>query len=438
MNGGRPWGPFLHSLSSYMNFDNHSSRRHFLKATGVTLALPMLESIRPLVADTAEDRPAGPAKRLICTGAYLGYHREAIYPKQTGRDFEMSPTLEPLAKHRDDFTIFSGFDHRPAKADGHDTWQTFLTGKDRNSISLDQLAASRIGTTTRYRSLQLSAGKAKFPMNRDEKGRPMPMISRPSVLYRKLFAVPDDQERMDYILKSGRSALDAALDDARQLRRNVSEADRKKLEEYFDSLREVESRIQRRMSPDGPLVPKVDIKPPSYDPLAPSLMIEAEKMMYDLMALALETDSSRVLTLFLGGEGQVFTIDGEALKSGYHMLSHHGNDSRKIAQLVKVDREHMRCLAKFLDQLKTKTDAEGRPLLDTTLVMSGTGIGDANAHVNNDLPTLVAGGGLKHGQHIRAGKDQLLGDIYISLLQQLGTDVDKFSNATRNLNESLL
>ena len=165
-----------------MNFDNHSSRRHFLKATGVTLALPMLEAIRPLVADTAKDRPAGPAKRLKCTGAYLGYHREAIYPKQTGRDFEMSPTLEPLAKHRDDFTIFSGFDHRPAKADGHDTWQTFLTGKDRNSISLDQLAASRVGTTTRYRSLQLSAGKAKFPMNRDEKGRPMPMISRPSVL----------------------------------------------------------------------------------------------------------------------------------------------------------------------------------------------------------------------------------------------------------------
>lgn len=421
-----------------MNPDPQSTRRRFLKATGITLALPMLESLRPLVAATAKAAPAGQAKRLICTGAYLGYHREAIYPKQTGRNFELSPTLEPLANHRGNFSIFSGFDHRPPKADGHDTWQTFLTGENRNSISLDQLAASQIGTTTRYQSLQLSAGKAKFPMNRDAKGRPLPMISRPSVLYRKLFAVPDDQKRLDYILKSGRSALDAALDDAKRLSRTVSEADRKKLEEYFDSLREVERRVQKRMDSTGPLVPKANIKPPSYDPLAPSLMIEAEEMMYDLMALALETDSSRVLTLFLGGEGQVFTIDGEALKSGYHILSHHGNDPRKISQLVKVDREHMRCLAKFLDQLKSKTDAEGRPLLDTTVVLSGTGIGDANAHLNNDLPTVVAGGGFEHGQHIKAGEKQLLGDLYISLLQQLGTDVDKFSTATRNLNEVLM
>ena len=415
----------------------HSSRRRFLKATGVSLALPMMESLRPVVA-SIKPPAESEAKRLICIGAYLGYHREAIYPEHTGFEFKLSPTLEPLAKHRENFSIFSGFDHSPAKADGHDTWQTYLTGKDRNSISLDQLAASRIGTETRYQSLQLSAGKAKFPMNRDAKGRPMPMISRPSVLYRKLFAVPDDQQRMDYILKSGRSALDAALDDAKRLRRTVSEADSKKLEEYFDSLREVERRIQKRMSPDGSIVPKVDVRPPSYDPLAPSLMIEAEEMMYDLMALALETDSSRVLTLFLGGEGQVFNIDGEALKSGYHMLSHHGNDPRKIAQLVKVDREHMRCLAKFLDQLKSKTDTEGRSLLDTTLVLSGTGIGDANAHLNNDLPTVVAGGGFKHGQHIKAGENQLLGDLYISLLQQLGAGVDKFSNATRNLNEVLL
>ena len=120
------------------------------------------------------------------------------------------------------------------------------------------------------------------------------------------------------------------------------------------------------------------------------------------------------------------------------MLSHHGNDPRKIAQLVKVDREHMRCLARFIDQLKTKTDAEGRPLLESTLVLSGTGIGDANAHVNNDLPTVVAGGGFKHGQHIKAGENQLLGDVYISILQQLGVGVDKFSNASRNLNEALL
>lgn len=422
------------------NLESEHSRRRFLKAAGITIALPMLESIRPLVAAGAGAKAssAAKAKRLVCTGAYLGYHREAIYPAETGRDYVASPTLEPLQRHREEFTIFSGLDHRPPKADGHDNWQTFLTGQIKNSISLDQRAAAEIGKTARYQSLQLSAGKAKFPMNRTEKGLPMPMISRPSVLYRKLFAIPEDQERMDYILKSGGSALDAAKDDAKRLSRKVSDSDRKKLDEYFDSLREVELRVQKRLDHSGPGVPQTDLKPPDYDPIAPSLMIEAEAMMYDLMALALETDSSRVMTLFLGGEGQVFTIDGETLKSGYHMLSHHGNDPEKIAQLIKVDHEHMRCLANFLDQLKRKTDADGRPLLDSTVVLSGTGIGDANAHKNNDLPTLVAGGGFKHGQHAKPGNDRLLGDLYITLLQQLGVGVDRFSNATQNLNEVLL
>ena len=414
------------------------SRRRFLKATGVTIALPMLESIRPSIAAGNESSSDTKAKRLVCTGAYLGYHREAIYPKQTGHGYLTPPTLEPLERHRKDFTILSGLDHRPPKADGHGTWQTFLTGQTKDSISLDQLAATRIGNTTRYQSLQLSAGKAKFPMNRDEKGKPMPMISRPSVLYRKLFAIPEDQERLDYILRSGRSALDTAIDEAKRLSRTVSEADRKKLDEYFDSLREVERRVEKRLDPTGSTVPKTDYKPPEYDPIAPSLMIEAETMMYDLMSLALETDSSRVMTLFLGGEGQVFTIDGETLRSGYHMLSHHGNDPEKISELVKVDREHMRCLARFLDKLKQKTDADGRPLLDSTLVLSGTGIGDANAHANHDLPTVVAGGGLKHGQHIRAKKDRLLGDLYITLLQQLRIDADRFSNASHSLNEVLV
>lgn len=412
------------------------SRRRFLKAAGIAFALPMLESFRPLRAFGAEPSVAR-AKRLVCTGAYLGYHREAIYPALTGRGYVTSPILEPLQRHREDFTILSGLDHRPPKADGHDTWQTFLTGQTKNTISLDQLVADEIGKTTRFQSLQLSAGKAKFPMSFTGKGMPLPMISRPTVLYKKLFAVPEDQARMDYVLKSGHSALDQALDEAKRLSRQVSENDRKKLDEYFDSLRDVERRVQKRLEHTHAAARKTDYPAPTYDPIAPNLMIEAETMMYDLMALALETDSTRVMTLFLGGEGQVFTIDGETLKTGYHGLSHHGNDPEKIAELVKVDREHMRCLARFLDQLKRKTDAEGRPLLESTLVLSGTGIGDANAHVNNDLPTLVAGGGLKHGQHIKAGDDRLLGDLYITLLQQLGLKLDHFSNATRNLNELL-
>ncbi|MEM1441796.1 MAG: DUF1552 domain-containing protein [Verrucomicrobiota bacterium] len=177
---------------------------------------------------------------------------------------------------------------------------------------------------------------------------------------------------------------------------------------------------------------------PGYDPVAPTLMLEAEGIMYDLMALALQTDSTRVATMFLAGLGQVFTIGGETLQAGYHALSHHGNDPDKIRELVKVEREHMKCLAKFLEQLKTKTDAEERSLLDSTIVLFGTGMGDASRHSNRDLPTLVAGGGFQHGQHIAGDPDSdkslLLGDLYITIMQRLGIEQDEFSNATRNMN----
>ena len=156
--------------------------------------------------------------------------------------------------------------------------------------------------------------------------------------------------------------------------------------------------------------------------------------MYDLMALALETDSTRVMTMFLAGLGQVFTIDGETLQAGYHALSHHGNDEEKIQDLVRVEVEHMKCLENFISQLKSKTDAEGRPLLDSTIVMMGTGMGNASAHTNNDLPTVVAGGGFRHGSHVavdpKSDGAPLLGDLYITLMQQLGMEVDRFSNAS--------
>lgn len=158
--------------------------------------------------------------------------------------------------------------------------------------------------------------------------------------------------------------------------------------------------------------------------------------MFDLMALALQTDSARVATLFIAGLGQVFTLDGQTLQAGYHALSHHGNDPDLIRDLIRVETEHMRCLDRFLTQLKQKTDHEGQPLLDSTVVMFGTGMGDASRHSNRDLPTLVAGGGFKHGQHIAGDlKDDslLLGDVFISILKQMGIETDRFSNASHGV-----
>lgn len=407
------------------------NRRHFLRAAGVSIALPMLESFaEPAAAD------ADGAKRIVCIGTYLGFYQPGFFPKQSGRDYEVPQLLKPLEEHRNDFTVFSGLDHRAPN--GHGAWNNYLCGQTPNGYSLDQIIADRMGQDSRYPSIQLSAGKASRTMSHTKQGIALPMIHRPSVLYKKLFASPDDRARSEYLLRSGYSSLDVVQEDAKRLQNSVSAADKAKLGEYFDSLREVEKRMTRQINRINDPVPEVGYKLPDYDPVAPTLQLEAEELMYDLMALALETDSTRVMSLFIAGLGQVFTIDGETLQAGYHALSHHGNDPDQIADLLKVETEHMRCFERFIAQLKAKKDAEGRQLLDSTIVMLGSGMGDASRHANSNLPTLVAGGGFDHGQHIaidRSDKDApLLGDLYITMMQKLGLEADQFSNASRNMN----
>lgn len=406
------------------------SRRRFLQAAGVSLSLPALESF----AERAETNAK--AKRLVCIGTFLGFYQPAFFPAQAGRHYALPTLLQPLAKHRDQFTVFSGLDHRAPN--GHGAWSNFLCGHTPETYSLDQMIADQLGQQSRFPSIQLSAGKASRTMSHTRQGVALPMIQRPSVLYGKLFASANDRERNEYLLRSGRSSLDAVLEDAKQLQNSVSHRDKTKLGEYFEALRELEKRMMRQLqSLDSP-VPKTGYTLPDYDPVAPTLQLEAETLMYDLMALALETDSTRVLTLFIGGLGQVFTIDGETLRAGYHALSHHGNDPDAIADLVKVEKEHMRCFERFLTKLSTTTDARGEKLLDSTIVLLGTGMGDASRHANSNLPTLVAGGGFDHGRHIAIDTKQdnapLLGDLYITLMQQLGLETDHFSNANRNLN----
>lgn len=407
------------------------TRRQFLKAAGVSIALPALETFA-----ASAPASAAKAKSIVCIGTYLGFYQKAFFPEQAGKDYEAPTLLKPIEEHRQDFTVFSGLDHQAPN--GHGAWNNFLCGKSPGTYSLDQQIADKIGQESRFPSLELSAGKASRTMSHTRQGVALPMIQRPSVLYKKLFASPEDRERNEYLLRSGHSALDVVLEDAKRLQNNVSSADKAKLGEYFESLRTVEKRMTRQIQGINDPVPGTDYKLPNYDPVAPTLQLEAENLMYDLMALAIQTESSKVLSLFIGGLGQVFTINGETLKAGYHALSHHGNDPDAIADLIKVETEHMRCFNGFLKHLKTKTDAEGNPLLDSTIVLLGSGMGDASRHANSNLPTLVAGGGFQHGRHLaidKKAKDApLLGDLYITLMQQLGLETNHFSNASRNMN----
>ncbi len=426
-----------------MNVLNQAtSRRRFLRATGISMALPALESVRGEVASlssrvaTQAVAPEAPAKRLFCVGANLGFYRPAFYPKEVGRDYAMSEHLQHLAQHRDDFTVFSGLDHRAGN--GHGNWDNFLCGPKVGSISLDQVAAEKIAPFTRIPSFQLCAGGIPSiqKMSYNRQGVPLPMIERPSVIYKQLFSSADDRRRTDYLLRSGGSVLDTVLDEASRLQKTASATDRSKLDEYFTSVREMEQRMERQRRHLQKPQKKVDYQLPPYDPISPTLMLEAEGILYDLVALAFQTDATRVATMFLAGLGQVFTIDGETLRAGYHGLSHHGNDPEMIRDLIRVEAEHLKHLDRFLSQLKTKTDAEERPLLDTTIVLYGTGMGDANRHANDDLPTLVAGGGFEHGQHVATDRKGTLahrmGDLYLTLLHQLGLqDETAFAGADR-------
>lgn len=405
-------------------------RRSFLKSASVLVTLPVLESI--VRADEVKETPS----RLVCIGSNLGFYAPAFFPTETGGDYRPSDLLSEIDHHRDDYTVFSGFDHRAGN--GHANWDNFLCGKKIGTQSLDQIVADSFGQQTRFSSIQLCAGEIpKQRMCFDRLGTPLPMLNRPSALYEKLFSSPSGRKRTEYMLKSGRSSLDTVRGEAKSLASRVSHSDQVKLDEYFSALREVETNIGRQLRYLKEEAQKVDYVLPPYDPIAPTLMLECEQIMLDLIAIALETDSTRVATLFIAGLGQVFTLDGMAMRAGYHALSHHGNDPDLIRDLVRVEREHFRCFDRFLSRLKKSTDSVGKPLLDSTVVLLGTGMGDASRHSNRNLPTLIAGGGFQHGQHIASDPNKkdapLLGNIYQSVLQKFGIQATTFADAQSGL-----
>ncbi|MEM7014074.1 MAG: DUF1552 domain-containing protein, partial [Verrucomicrobiota bacterium] len=263
-----------------------------------------------------------------------------MLPKNAGADYEMPPVLKPAERHRTEFSVFTGLDHRAPN--GHANWKNYLTGTGARAVSLDQIVAGEIGDRTRFASLQITCGQGGSQMSFTNEGVALPMIGRPSVLFGKLFSSDSDKERMAYLLDSGRSVLDLVMDEANSLNQKVSRRDQEKLEEYFASLRDVEKKVQKQREWLDKPSPKVNYELPAFDPVAPDLSLDCETIMYDLMALALETDSTRVISFFIPGSGQVFTIDGERLVAGYHGLSHHGNDRIKIADFNKIGIEHVR------------------------------------------------------------------------------------------------
>jgi len=414
------------------------SRRAFLRAGGVALALPFLDAMLPCSRGAAA-RPQ--PRRMVCICTVLGMHAPDFFPTGFGRDYEPSRHLEPLKDLRDDFTIFSGFAHPGNESANHTGEFTFLTAAPgpelpgfRNSVSLDQFVARKMGTATRFPSLELatSPGHARS-LAVNSNGVNLPAEDRPSRIFARLFleGSPEEIKQEEARLAEGRSVLDVVSDQARRLSGQVSAADRDKLDEYFSSVREMEQRLQAMQAWARVPKPKVNIPPPADVPDRADMVGRIDAL-FNLLPFALATDSTRVVSLFIGEAG-VPPIPGVTM--GDHELSHHGQEPEKIAQLRLIEAAKAKSLAALLTKLKA-TEEGGESLLNNTTVFFGSNLGNASNHSTSNLPILLAGGGFKHGQHLMVAPEgnlknsTPLSNLFVSMIHDMGIETDKFGSSS--------
>lgn len=416
------------------------SRRHLLRGAGVLLGLPLLDAMRPAFARTAEPTP--PRRFLgICNN--LGVLPEKFFPAadQVGRGYALSPYLEHLKDVREDFTVLSGVWH-PDVDGGHPADNCFLTaaphpssGGFRNTISLDQYLAERIGHLTRFPSLTLGvnvAGGAKS-LSWTGGGVLIPCEEKPSQVFRKLFLRGSPEEVKEQLrrLTLGQSIMDSLADQTRQLQKGIGTHDRERLDQYLTGVRDLEKRLAMAAAWENKPKPSVSMAPP-LDPTDPKEYMDKVRLMYDMARLAFETDSTRSITLMLDSvNSPAIQIEGKAVSDGYHNLSHHGRSPEKLAQLERIDREHMKLLNQLFTELKARHEG-GDSLLDRTMVLYGSNLGNANTHVTTNLPVLFAGGGFKHGQHLAFDRERNypLPNLFVNVLQQFGIETDRFATST--------
>jgi hypothetical protein len=415
------------------------NRRQLLRAAGVTLALPLMDSIAPraraAVGATPDFTFDGVPRRMVCICNNLGLHLPNFIPQGTGRGWKASRYLKHIEDLREQFTVFSGVSH-PEVDGGHAAEKSFLTSAPhpsgssfKNSISLDQFAVDYIGRETRFPSLVLAAnGQQSLSWTRA--GVPIPGATSPSQVFAKLFLNGSSSEIDDQVLKlrMGQSIMDTVHDQAQALTGRLNSEDRTKLDEYLTSVREVEQQMIRQQEWENKPKPKVKEKTPR-DIRDQGDVIGRARLMFDLTSLALRTDSTRVVTIMM--EGFFITPPIEGVEEGYHTLSHHGQNEAKLEQLALIEDEHVKLLGGLLRSLQTMQEGD-QSVLDRTMVLYGSNMGNASSHDNRNLPTILAGGGFKHGQHLAfdAGNNHPLATLYVSMLQRLGIETDRFGSGT--------
>lgn len=428
--------PHISTSSSSMG------RRTFLRGLGVHLSLPLLNCMSPVFARSAA---APPPRRMLLISNNLGVLPKPFFPSGAGRDYGLSPYLEELKAFRDDFTVISGLSH-PGVVGGHSTENCFLTAARgptssgfRQTISLDQFAAERLGQQTRFPTLNLGVNivKANRSLSWTRDGVLLPAEDSALALFQKMFvqgSPAEVQQRLQQLKQRG-SILDAVLADTQQFSRKLGNDDRARLDQYFTSVRELEERLhvagewEQRPKPQVATLPPEDVRDNAK-------FLHKFRLMLSMAELAFATDSTRIVNLMVDAFATpVFELGNQSRSTdGYHNLSHHGQAEEKVKQLELVDRQQMSMLRDLFQHLSDARDGESR-LLDHTMVLYGSNMGDANTHDNSNLPILLAGGGFNHGQHLAFKRDDNapLSNLFVTMLQRMGVEADAFGSSTGTL-----
>lgn len=416
-------------------------RRFVLKSIGATLALPGLPSLLAKTADSTAaiqaTKGAGiGAKRFVGIGNLLGFQQKSFFPETAGKGYESTTLLKPLEANREHMTVYRGLDH--GIKGGHFAVHSFLSGvlnseaqnRTDGNVTIDQFIADEVGVETRFPSLTVGSeggihGGCQIAWTKS--GVRVPPITGPADLFQKLF-VSDNEARKVRRIEENKiqaSILDTVLEDANRLSKQVNSEDKDKLDEYFTSIRDVEKRLELRKrwtshaKPDAPFEQPADVN-----------TVDDLPMLYELMALALQTDSTRVATLEIGGS---FLPQNLGIKKSYHGLSHHGNVPETIAHLITLETYQIEQFGKFLTRLSQTQDGD-QSLLDSTSVVFGSGMGNGSSHKNSDLPIILAGGGYQHGEFKKvesSGSHKVqLCNLFVDIAQKMGVETETFGTSS--------
>jgi hypothetical protein len=418
------------------------SRRTVLRGAGTALALPWLEAMVPALANRAEAAEAlTPPKRLVVINYGLGFHGPNLFPKEIGAGYTPTPYLDLLKEHRDHFTVISGLSHSEQNgANGHTSELSVLTAVKhpglpgfKNGISIDQYLAEKLQPNTRFPSLVLNTRGRGDSISWSATGVNLPSAGTPEDLFKMMFVTgtPAEIEKQTADLKRGRSILDTLNGRAKKLQGTLGSRDREKFDQYLTSVRELEQRLHSSQSWIQKPKPAVGIAPPKNvtDRLD---FVAQSRVMHQMLALALQSDSTRIITLKATAMNDVPKLPG--VDTGWHDLSHHGQDDEKIEELTLIESAEFREINALMSLLRGAKEAGGS-LLDSTNLMVLSNLGNASSHSWRDLPVLLAGGGFKHGQHIMAGgkgnDNARLCNLFVQVAQRMGVEAERFGDNDR-------